>query len=242
MPFPSLSSRRDPAPVKTLFPRIAYPRKDAGGNPSLSSSPDHMSLERLEESLPSPPLFPRIAYPRKDAGGNPSLSSSPDHMSFRAQRSGVEESCCPSPRCPRGCGDPSLPPPSPQLVTRPAPILPQQLPNLLPVLNERIHVLLADEGMWIHISSATLDLRISQRESCTTGICAGYCCRPAPTEQIGPQKDPTSWSSWEGCSASARWCSPRLPSAMASGYRRRRSRHPSHGVGGALRIRCRYRR
>ena len=52
----------------------------------------------------------------------------------------------------------------------------------------------------MHISSATADLRISQRESCTTGICAGYCCRPAPAEQIGPQKDPTSWSSWEGCS------------------------------------------
>ena len=33
-------------------------------------------------------------------------SFSPDHMSFRAQRSGVEESCCPSTHCPRGCGDP----------------------------------------------------------------------------------------------------------------------------------------
>ena len=55
--------------------------------------------------IPSLPIrFPAKSLPPKHGVGNPSpLPTS------HAERSGVGESRCPSPRCPRACRDPSLP-------------------------------------------------------------------------------------------------------------------------------------
>ena len=75
--------------------------------PNPTVIPTHHSVVPAQ-SLPPPntgagthPPFPLSCHPI-------ALPRSP-HMSFRAQRSGAEESRCPSPRCPRACGDPSLP-------------------------------------------------------------------------------------------------------------------------------------
>ena len=43
-------------------------------------------------------------------------------------------------------------------------------------------VIPAEAGMWIHISSATRDLEISQLVFCIPGTYVGYYCRPASTE------------------------------------------------------------
>ena len=55
-------------------------------------SPFHLRFPSLRHSRVEPALV--------KTGAGTHLP--PPHMSFRAQRSGAEESCCPSPRCPRG--------------------------------------------------------------------------------------------------------------------------------------------
>ena len=104
-PPPPLSSR-EPAPSAGNPPIPSLVLAHAGTHPPSAT---HMSsgCARL------PPLFPQRACPREDGGGNPSLILPRPHViPSAAQRPfpSVEESCCPSPHCPRGCGDPSLPP------------------------------------------------------------------------------------------------------------------------------------
>ena len=99
-------SRREPAPVKTGAESITHSPQTTCHSPAQRSRGillPHMSSPPSTRASRAPPS---VAPALVKTGAGIHHSFSPDHMSFRAQRSGVEESCCPSPHCPRGCGDP----------------------------------------------------------------------------------------------------------------------------------------
>ena len=118
-PTPPLFPRRDPAPVKTgdgnpslspLFPRRACPRENGAGThphyPHIIPSAAQRSRGIL---LPYPSLSSRRdpATVTTGTGTHPSLRCSRAEPTTRANGDGNPP---PSPRCPRGCGDPSLSP------------------------------------------------------------------------------------------------------------------------------------